>query len=70
MLSSAAVCEIQYPAAVIYQTQIFHLMDTKSGMTESKSEAYWSGVNARAAPGSPASLNITLVYVPHYKTRG
>lgn len=45
-------------------------MDTKSGMTESKNEARWSGVNDRAAPGGPASLNIaTVVYVPHYKAR-
>jgi len=40
MLPSAAVCGIQCPAAVIYQTWIFHLTDTKNGMTESKSEGY------------------------------
>lgn len=40
-------------------------------MTDSRTKAHWSGVNDRAAPRSPASLNITtLVYVPDYKARG
>lgn len=65
MLSSAVAGGIQYPAGVIYQTQIFLLMNTKSEMVGPKSETRWQGFNGWTAPVSPLSLNITWIYMSH-----